>query len=475
MTVRESSIWLVGLLACVACSDGPTLPVQDEPGSAGARWATWVLQDGSVLRPSAPPAASSEQARLEIEEIVRLQSRPGWEAEVRRWEGAPSLPWTHQTLDLLEFYWPLLPDVRVATPARAARIMALLHVAQYDALVATWDAKYSYQRPPPFVADSRVHAAGAVAGVPSYPSEHAAVAGAAAVILSYAFAREDTAEFQADARRAAESRIAAGVAYRSDVEAGLALGRAVAERVIQRAMADGSDAVWAGSVPQGENLWRPTPPRRVSSPFDPLAGSWRPWVLQRVDAFRPEPPPALGSEAFATDLNELRRLGTERTARQGDLARFWATDAPSTRWELFLAEEISRRGWSALRAARAQALLSVAMYDAFLACWDAKFHYWLARPITADPRIATVFATPPFPSYPSGHSTISAAASEVMAELLPDAAKTYHDKAYEASLSRVWAGVHYRFDVVAGEQLGSRVGKKVVEYGRRDGSAFGGK
>ncbi|MDQ3309232.1 MAG: phosphatase PAP2 family protein, partial [Gemmatimonadota bacterium] len=267
MTVRESSIWLVGLLACVACSDGPTLPVQDEPGSVGARWATWVLQDGSVLRPSPPPAASSEQARLEIEEIVRLQSRPGWEAEVRRWEGAPSLPWTHQTLDLLEFYWPLLPDVRVATPARAARIMALLHVAQYDALVATWDAKYSYQRPPPFVADSRVHAAGAVAGVPSYPSEHAAVAGAAAVILSYAFAREDTAEFQADARRAAESRIAAGVAYRSDVEAGLALGRAVAERVIQRAMADGSDAVWAGSVPQGENRWRPTPPRRVSSPF----------------------------------------------------------------------------------------------------------------------------------------------------------------------------------------------------------------
>jgi hypothetical protein len=62
-----------------------------------------------------------------------------------------------------------------------------------------------------------------------------------------------------------------------------------------------------------------------------------------------------------------------------------------------------------------------------------------------------------------------------MAELFPDVAKAYHDRAHEASLSRVWAGVHYRFDVVAGEELGSRVGKKVVEYGRRDGSAYGNK
>ncbi len=151
-----------------------------------------------------------------------------------RWDGAPSLPWTHQTLDLLEFYWPLLPDVRIATPARAARIMALLHVAQYDALVATWDAKYTYQRPP-FATDRRVRASRGGRGA-ELPFRTRGGGQCRGRHPDLCIPQEDTAQFQADARRAAESRIAAGVAYRSDVEAGLALGRAVAER--------GSSARW---------------------------------------------------------------------------------------------------------------------------------------------------------------------------------------------------------------------------------------
>jgi membrane-associated phospholipid phosphatase len=179
----------------------------------------------------------------------------------------------------------------------------------------------------------------------------------------------------------------------------------------------------------------------------------------------------MGSAAFLKDLNELRTLSTSRTAAQADLARYWATDAPSGKWEMFMRDEIDRRHLPTMRAARALALASVAMYDAFVACWDAKFHYWLLRPISADSlAIKTVFPTPPFPSYPSGHSTISTAASEVFAELFPDAAKTYRDEALEASLSRVYAAVHYRFDVDSGDALGARVGQAVVEYMRHDGS-----
>jgi membrane-associated phospholipid phosphatase len=204
-----------------------------------------------------------------------------------------------------------------------------------------------------------------------------------------------------------------------------------------------------------------------------MAGHWRPWVIAAGDAYRPAPPPARDSKTFVDDLAELQRLAAgARTADQIAAARLWATDAPSAAWESYLGDELVARRLSPLRAARARAFLSVAMYDAFVACWDAKYAYWLARPVTVDPTLRTVFSTPPFPSYPSGHSTISSAAAEVMAELFPDAAGKYHDAALEASYSRVWAGVHYRFDVLAGDALGARVGEAVVARMKRDGSGL---
>lgn len=461
---------LAGLLLA-GCADRPTEP-RAASERRGGEWATWVLPHGAALRPAAPPAAGTAEARAELEAVLRAQAAltPEAKARIRRWDGAPTLEWSRATAELLNFYWPLLPDVRTATPARAARAMALLHVAQYDALVATWDAKYAYGRKAPHAADPRVKARVRVPDAPSYPSEHAAAAAAAAEILAYAFPGEDPARFRALAREAGESRVAAGAAYPGDVEAGYAIGREVARRVIEVARADGADRPWSGSVPAGELAWRPTPPRRVKSPFDPAAGSWRTWVLPRGDAFRPAPPPAPGSAAWSRDLEELRRLSGTRTAAQADVARYWATDAPSIGWEGFLNEELERRRWPALHAARAHALVSVAMYDAFVACWDAKFHYWLLRPVSADSTLRTVFSTPPFPSYPSGHSTISAAAAEVLAELFPDAARKYREKAHEASVSRVYGGVHYRFDVLAGEELGEKVGRAVVERARGDGS-----
>ena len=390
---------------------------------------------------------------------------------VRAWSGDPGVAWSRLAVERLDFYWPLLPDVRIATPARASRIAALLHVAMYDAIVASWDAKYLFNRKAPARVSSRVRALTPVDDTPSYPSEHAAVAAAAAMVLSYAFPLDDTASFNQRAREAADSRIVAGAAYRSDVDAGWALGRAVAQRVLDRAMLDGASQPWAGTVPTGAGMWRPTPPRLVQSPFDPLAGTWRTWVIPAGNAFRLPPPPAVGSTRFATDLNELLALANGgRTAQQIEAARYWATDAPSIRWELFIEDEIASHRLSVPHAARARAYLSVAMYDAFVACWDSKFAYWLARPVTMDPALKTVFSTPPFPSYPSGHSTQSSAAAAVMGELFPDRAAYYAARGEEASLSRVWAGVHYRFDVEQGEALGRKVGEAVVARMRADGA-----
>ena len=133
-------------------------------------------------------------------------------------------------------------------------------------------------------------------------------------------------------------------------------------------------------------------------------------------------------------------------------------------------DELVSRRLSPMHAARALALASTAMSDALIACWDGKFTYWLERPITADSTLKTAISTPPFPSYPSGHSTQSAAAAEVFAYLFPDRAGYYRARADEASYSRVLAGIHFRFDIEAGEELGRRVGAAAVERAKRDGA-----
>ncbi len=469
---RTRGFLVAGVAIVSACSDAPTDPGRDRDPDVGS-WRTWVLTNAADVRPPAPPQEGSAQALAELEEVVRLQSarRSPTDSLMRAWDDLPTTRWHTLALDLSGFYWALLPDVRNATPARSARVFALLHVAMYDALVATWDAKYVYNRPAPANADARVHTYVDVGDAPSYPSEHAAAATAAAAVLAYLFPSEDTAAFHALARDAGESRIVGGAAYRSDVDAGYAIGRAVAARVIARARADGSAEPWTGTVPTGTADWKPTPTRFVAEPFDPTAGNWRTWVIPSGDAFRPAPPPALGSPAFTRDVDELRALSQTRTAAQANIARFWASESPSARWEVFMQEEIDRRGLGTMRAARALALGSVATYDAMVACWDAKYFYWLMRPVSADPAIETVFSTPPFPSYPSGHSTLSSAVAEVFAELFPAAAREYRHKGEEASLSRVMAGVHYRFDVLAGEELGRRVGQAVVAWARADGSS----
>ena len=462
---------VVALASVLSCGGEPVAPGRIARAEVGT-WPTWVMPDAKDLRPAGPPAAGSAEAAAEVDEIVRLQAArtTATDSIVRLWAGDPGAVWSRAAIDRLDFYWPLLPDVRIATPVRAARITALLHIAAYDAVVAAWDAKYTFGRRAPARASARVRALTTIDDTPSYPSEHAAVAAAAAMILSYAFPLDDTAAFTRRAREAAESRIVAGAAYRSDVDAGWSLGRAVAQRVLDRAMLDGAAQQWTGTPPTGPGMWQPTPPRRVQVPFDALAGSWRTWVIPAGNAYRLAAPPAVGSAQFVADLDELRALANGgRTQQQFDAARYWATDAPSIRWELFIEDEIASHRLSIPHAARARTYLSAAMYDAFVACWDTKYTYWLARPVTMDPTLKTVFSTPPFPSYPSGHSTQSSAAAEVMAELFPDRAAVYRAKGEEASLSRVWAGVHYRFDVLGGEALGTKVGEAVVARMRADG------
>ena len=122
------------------------------------------------------------------------------------------------------------------------------------------------------------------------------------------------------------------------------------------------------------------------------------------------------------------------------------------------------------RAARAYALVAAVLFDAFIASQDGKFAYWYLRPHQLDPAIVPLFPVPNFPSYPSNHSTFSAARSEVLAYLFPTRADFVRALGKEAGDSRIWAGIHYPMDNVAGVALGKSVAQVFIDWAENDGS-----
>ena len=131
--------------------------------------------------------------------------------------------------------------------------MALLSVAIYDATVAAWDSKYAYNRPRPTAFDSSLTAALPNPQSPSYPSEHAKVAGAASTVQAYLFPNKAD-DFKARARESAQVWVQAGLHYPSDVKAGLELGQAVGALIVDRAKKDGTDKVGAVEIPTGPRI-----------------------------------------------------------------------------------------------------------------------------------------------------------------------------------------------------------------------------
>ncbi|MEA2526423.1 MAG: hypothetical protein QOF73_3650, partial [Thermomicrobiales bacterium] len=321
-------------------------------------WRPWLLTSASELRPTAPAPPSAD----EIAEVLALQAKRTAATEdlVARW-GARSavLPWTELALELIAAHKP--------SPVRAGRALALLHTAVFDAVVATWDAKVAHRRAAPSTVDARIVPIGdATAGGSSFPSEHAAVAGTAATVLPSLFPDEPVDRLAALAEEAATSRLWAAACFGSDIDAGLALGRAVGERAVARGEADGSDRVWDGTGrPTGEGYWEPTPPAYLDPPLDPLAGTWQTWVLERGDQLRPAPPPTWGSPVWEAEMGAAREAVASRTAEQEAAVWFWAgtpgTVTPAGLWTEIARDLIVRDGLDLPHAARVLALTSVAM------------------------------------------------------------------------------------------------------------------
>jgi membrane-associated phospholipid phosphatase len=376
------------------------------------------------------------------------------------------------------------PQFPFGNPPYAARAYSYVAVAQFEALKAAWYFKYLYNRPAPSAVDSSIKALIPTNGLPAYPSEDAVLSGVSAELLKLLF----PTSVELITRRAGEERQAAllaGKATASDIAAGLALGQAVAAVFVARAGTDGmrtaggSPAVWQAmanaAAARGETPWRSldTPPR---PPMLPLFGSVRPWIMTMADIVneRPPAPPSTSSGLMARELAEVKQAVQRLTRKQLAIVYKWAdgvsTPTPPGHWNFIATPYVAEAKFSEVRAARAFALLNMAMHDAAVACWDAKFTYFNPRPSQLDPSIRTMVGLPNFPAYTSGHSTFSAAAATVLSYLFPTGASYFDEEKDEAAISRLYGGIHYRSDIDIGKAHGSRVGGYTVSFARTDGA-----
>ncbi len=376
------------------------------------------------------------------------------------------------------------PQFPFSNPPYAARAYAYVSVAQYDALVAAYFYKRQYARLAPYKVDAAIKPMLTESDLPAYPSEDAVVAAAAVEMLKLLFPA-DIAFIQAKADEQILARIMAGMNTRSDMEAGIALGRLVAAKVIARAANDnmsravGTPAQWALLETQmaatGETPWMSleTPKR---PPMLPFFGKVRPFLFDSLTniAIRPPAPPPTASAKFKEELAEVKKYADNATRDQIAIVHFWAdgvgTYTPPGHWNAIAAEDFVKEKFSEVRWARNMALLNMSIMDAGITCWDTKYTYFNPRPSQMDPSIKTSTGVPNFPAYTSGHSTFSAAAATILGHIIPSKANEYNNMAKQASDSRLFGAIHYRSDCEVGLVQGKKVGAYAIIRANGDGA-----
>ena len=284
-----------------------------------------------------------------------------------------------------------------------------------------------------------------------------------------------------------------------DKTEGIRIGQAVASRILALRNNDGSDAqpipYVFGNAP-GE--YQSTPPNLPKQPQFTHWSRVTPFALERANQFRPGPPPALTSDRYADAFNQVKSLGiadsTTATADEALTGRFW-NGAIQNYWNEIAQTASVAHNLTTAQNARLFALLNLSFADSVIAFYDAKYTYNFWRPVTAiragdtddnpdtaaDPAwLPEVGKTTPDPSYPGAHAVISAAGAEVLisffdrdhfefnvtSEVLPGVERSFTSfsaAAEEATLSRIFAGVHFRFDLTSGRRLGHRVADFVVD------------
>lgn len=306
-----------------------------------------------------------------------------------------------------------------------------------------------------------VNAALAAANPTRPPSVSAAIGGASAAVLN-AFFPLDVASTEATLN----GDLAVPPwpsAAKEDVAAGEAIGRAIGTAVNAQAAADNYLLLAPGAVPVGADKWVSSTAGIVRS----LYGT-KPFFLTTANQLRAPAPPAMGSAQFLAALAEVKQIADTRTAAQVAIANSWNTSSgPFTAGALnMIADSVIRvRHIPEYEATRILAYANAAAFDAQIACWDSKFAYWALRPTQADPTITMAIALPNHPSYPSGHSCMTGAFMGVLSDAVPADKAKFDAMVDEAGMSRVYGGIHFRFDIDAGRDIGRAAAALALKTG----------
>ncbi|MGQ0639500.1 MAG: vanadium-dependent haloperoxidase [Gemmatimonadaceae bacterium] len=279
---------------------------------------------------------------------------------------------------------------------------------------------------------------------------HAAISAASVVTLSSLYPTEQSAlELQLQ-------QYLTSTSPNDDPNEGESIGRNEGARVVAYAQTDRFFAPWTGTVPTGPGIWFSSTP-----PVGPMFGQAKTLYLLAGNQFRPPPHPAFGSVAFQDALAEVRHFSDTRTPEQDSIAKFWnlpaGTHQPPGYWNEEGARLVIKYRVNARRAAQLFALMNAVSYDGIVASHEAKYTYWLLRPTMADPAITLSIGLPNFPAYPSNHAAISAGMAAILGGDFPAEKLRLARLADQAALSRVFGGIHYRFDGTAGLTLGRRI------------------
>src|SRR5713226_6821103 len=424
----------------------------------------WATAIGIVL------VIGSVVATLVISPLLTVGANDNAAANGSSASGAIVIAWNKELLHIV-----LTPGAQPAT-VQPTRSYAIVHAAIYDAVVSiTRDAPpylYSVNAPSTARADAAAAQAGHDTLVALYPKWKAAL----------------------DQQLASEL---ATIPDGAGKQQGIQVGQAVAARLIAIRATDGSATTPPPFVPGNQPVMYRLPPPKFAAPVFTNWSNVIPFVLNNPAQFRPEPPPALTSSAYAQALNEVKSLGqnssTTRTPDQTVIAKFWAGPIWNT-WNEIAENAALAHHTNLETTARLFAVLNLSFADSTIAFYDAKYHYQLWRPVTAireantignpaiagDPTWTPLAVTALDPAYPSAHGVISGAGAAVLSaffgnqdqirltsDVLPGVVRTfasYNDVATEAGLSRIYAGQHTRIDIEVGSQLGQNVAQFVLPH-----------
>lgn len=353
--------------------------------------------------------------------------------------------WARQTMRLVVKYQQ--------NPLRAARAMAYVQVAMFDAWLHA----------------SRLGANASTAELAAHR--------AASLLAEQLYALETPGQFEAQF-------VALTAHLRIDTAQdalGLHVGKAVGDALLARSLRDGAGRAWPVKERPAAfpGMWQPAPPMNGVNPVEAYASHWLTWLPP--DSWRHVPPTAHrpGSAEHAAETREVLEVKQRLTEHQRQVAHHWHLDAgsvtPAGIWMQMALQRLqtnepneeAHSGRVMAQALPVLAALSVVMLDAFVACWQVKLRDWSERPITAvrrdlAPDFEPLLVTPGFPSYVSGHATVSAAAATVLGAFWPEQRARLQVLADEAAMSRLWGGIHFRSDNDEGLLLGRAVGAAVV-------------